>query len=159
MTLENKHRGNGKVVYKGTARQEKTKRHCKRSYWAQLTTLSLSHPYATEDRTEPYLAKPSKGSCQGLRGEQALGVQESALFLKGSLDKGLYYGHKGKGHVTEVVTTAEKLPLDDLEDVKDTRAYCQQQERRSSRKSPRTCRKSQKQRRPRKGRKQLQRTS
>jgi hypothetical protein len=113
-------------------------------YWAQLTTLSLSHPYTTKDRTELYLAKPSKGLYQGLQGEQALDVQESALFLRGGLDKGLYYGHKGKGYATEVVITAEKLPLDDLEDVKDTRAYCQQQERRSSRKSLRTCRKSQK---------------
>jgi hypothetical protein len=45
-----------------------------------------------------------------------LDVQESALFLRGSLDKGLYYGHKGKEHATEVVTTAEKLPLEDIKD-------------------------------------------
>jgi hypothetical protein len=111
-------------------------------YWAQLTTLSLSHPYATKDRTKLYLAKLSKGSCQGLQGEQALDIQESALFLRGGLNKGLYYGHKGKGYATEVVTTAEKLLLDNLKDVKDTRAYCQQQEQRSSRKSPRTYQKS-----------------
>jgi hypothetical protein len=36
----------------------------------------------------------------------------TALFLRGGLNKGLYYGHKGKGYATEVVTTAEKLPLD-----------------------------------------------
>jgi len=35
------------------------------------------------------------------------------------LTKGLYYGHKGKGYATEVVTTAEKLPLDNLKDVED----------------------------------------
>jgi len=28
-------------------------------------------------------------------------------------------GYKGKGYVTEVVIIAEKLPLDDLEDIKD----------------------------------------
>jgi hypothetical protein len=39
-----------------------------------------------------------------------LDVQESALFLRGGLNEGLYYGHKGKGYATEVVTTAEKLP-------------------------------------------------
>jgi hypothetical protein len=31
------------------------------------------------------------------------------------LTKGLYYGHKGKGYATEVVTTAEKLPPDNKE--------------------------------------------
>ena len=35
------------------------------------------------------------------------------------MTKELYYRHKGKGYATEVVTTAKKLPLDDLEDVKD----------------------------------------
>ena len=64
---------------------------------------TLSHPYTTEDRTEPYLTKPSKGSCQGLQGEQALDVQESARFLRDRLYKGLYYGHKGKGYATDVV--------------------------------------------------------
>jgi hypothetical protein len=48
-----------------------------------------------------------------------LDVQELALFLRG-LDEGLYYGHKGKGYATEVVTIAEKLPPDDLEDVEDS---------------------------------------
>ena len=76
-------------------------------YRAQLTTLSLSYPYATKDRTEPYLAKLSKGSCQGLQGEQALDVQESALFLRGSLNKGLYCVHKDKGYAIEVVTTTK----------------------------------------------------
>ena len=100
---------NGKAVYKETL-QETVHR-------TQLSTLSLSHPYATEDRTEPYLAKPSEGSCQGLQGEQALDVQESALFLRGGLDKGLYCGHKDRGYATEVVTIAKKLPPDDLEDI------------------------------------------
>jgi hypothetical protein len=48
-----------------------------------------------------------------------LDVQESALFLRGGLNEGLYYRHKGKGYATEVVTTAEKLPPGDLEDIKD----------------------------------------
>ena len=49
MTLENKHRGNGKAVYK-KALQEIVHR-------AQLTTLSLGCPYTTKDGTKPYLAK------------------------------------------------------------------------------------------------------
>jgi hypothetical protein len=48
-----------------------------------------------------------------------LDVQGSALFLRGGLNEGLYYGHKNKGYATEVVTATEKLPPDDLEDVKD----------------------------------------
>ena len=35
-------------------------------------------------------------------------VEEPALFLRGGLNKGLYYGHKGK----EVVIITEKLPPD-----------------------------------------------
>ena len=46
-------------------------------------------------------------------------VQELALFLRGCLNEGLYYGRKSKGYVTEVVIATEKLPLDDLEDIKD----------------------------------------
>ena len=42
-------------------------------------------------------------------------VQEPALFLRGCLNKGLYYGHKDKGYATEVVTTAKKLPPDNKE--------------------------------------------
>ena len=42
-------------------------------------------------------------------------VQEPTLFLRGRLDEGLYCGHKSKGYVMEVVTTAEKLPPDDKE--------------------------------------------
>jgi hypothetical protein len=49
-----------------------------------------------------------------------LDIQEPGLFLRGGLNKGLYYGYKGKGYMTEVVTTAEKLPLDNLEDIKDS---------------------------------------
>ena len=55
-------------------------------------------------------------------------VQESALFLKGGLDEGPYRGHKGKGYAMEVVTTAEKLPPDDLEDVKDNLGEAQSQQ-------------------------------
>ena len=46
-------------------------------------------------------------------------VQESALFLRDRLHEGLYCGRKGKRYAMEVVTTAEKLPLDNLEDIKD----------------------------------------
>jgi len=46
-------------------------------------------------------------------------MYRSRYFLEIVLTKGLYYGYKGKGYVTEVVTTAKKLPLDDLKDVKD----------------------------------------
>jgi hypothetical protein len=48
-----------------------------------------------------------------------LDVQESALVLRDRLHKGLYCGRKGKRYTTEVVTTAEKLPLDNLKDIKD----------------------------------------
>ena len=41
------------------------------------------------------------------------------------MTKGLYYGHKGKGYATEVVTTAEKLPPDGLEDIKDNSGEAQ----------------------------------
>ena len=39
------------------------------------------------------------------------------LFLRSHLNKGLYYGYKGKGYATEVVTIAKKLLLDDLKDI------------------------------------------
>ena len=41
------------------------------------------------------------------------------------MTKGLYYGHKGKGYAMEVVTTAEKLPPDGLEDIKDNSGEAQ----------------------------------
>ena len=44
----------------------------------------------------------------------------SQHFLEIVLTKGLYYGCKGKGYATEVVIIAEKLLLDDLEDIKDS---------------------------------------
>ena len=44
-------------------------------------------------------------------------VQEPALFLRGRLNKGLYYRYKGKGYATEAVTIAKKLPPDNLEDI------------------------------------------
>ena len=47
-------------------------------------------------------------------------IQEPALFLRGRLHEGLYCGRKGKRYVMEVVTTAKKLPLDDLKDIKDS---------------------------------------
>jgi hypothetical protein len=54
-------------------------------------------------------------------------MQEPALFLKGRLHKGLYYGYKGKGYTMEVVTT-EKLPPDDLKGVKDNSSEVQSQQ-------------------------------
>jgi hypothetical protein len=41
------------------------------------------------------------------------------LFLRGSLNKGLYYRYKGKGYIIEVVIIAKKLLLDNLKDIKD----------------------------------------
>ena len=102
---------NGEAVYERDANKETPQEIVHR---ARPTTLSLSHPYATKDRTEPYLAKPSKGSCQGLQGEQALDVQEPALFLRDRLYEGLYCRRKGKGYATEVVSN-EKLSPNGLE--------------------------------------------
>jgi hypothetical protein len=48
-----------------------------------------------------------------------LDVQESALFLRDRLYKGLYCGRKGKRYAMEVVTIVEKLPPDGLKDIKD----------------------------------------
>jgi hypothetical protein len=48
-----------------------------------------------------------------------LDVQESALVLRDRLHEGLYCGRKGKRYAMKVVITAEKLSLDDLEDIKD----------------------------------------
>ena len=39
--------------------------------------------------------------------------------LRGCLDEGLYCGRKGKRYMMEEVTIAEKLLLDNLEDIKD----------------------------------------
>ena len=86
MTLGIKYRGNGKAVYK-EALQEIVHR-------AQLAT---------------------EGPCQGLQEEQELDVQEPALFLRGCLNKGLYYGRKGKGYATEVVTITKRLLPDGFE--------------------------------------------
>ena len=60
------------------------------------------------------------GRHQGLQGEQEFNVQEPALFLRGRLNEGLYYRHKGKEYAMEVVTTAEKLQPDNLKDIKDS---------------------------------------
>ena len=45
--------------------------------------------------------------------------------LRGYLKEGLYYGYKGKGYITEVVTTAEKLLLGNLKDIKDNSSKAQ----------------------------------
>ena len=55
-------------------------------------------------------------------------IQEPALFLRGRLHEGLYCGRKGKRYAMEVVTTAEKLPPDDLEDIKDNSGEAQNQQ-------------------------------
>ena len=55
-------------------------------------------------------------------------VEESALFLRGRLNEGLYYGHKGKEYAMEVVTIAEKLLLDGFEDIKDSSDDAQSQQ-------------------------------
>ena len=60
--------------------------------------------------------------------EQELDVQELALFLRDRLHEGLYCGRKGKRYAMEVVTTAEKLPPDDLEDIKDNLGKAQSQQ-------------------------------
>ena len=60
-----------------------------------------------------------KGLIQGLQGKRQLDVQESALFLRGGLNKGLYYKYKGRGYIIEVVTTAEKLQRIALKDFED----------------------------------------
>jgi len=101
------------------------KRHCKTRedkdalqeivYRAQLTTLNLSYPHATKDRTEPCLAELVKGLIEDTR-ETGIGRTGSSAFSSEIvLMKGLYYGRKGKGYATEVVTTAEKLPPDGKE--------------------------------------------
>ena len=43
-------------------------------------------------------------------------VQEPALFFRGSLNKGLYCGRKGKGYATEVVIITERLPPNNIKD-------------------------------------------
>jgi hypothetical protein len=48
-----------------------------------------------------------------------LDVQELALFLRGRLYKGPYCRRKGKRYAMEVVIIAEKLPPDNLKDIKD----------------------------------------
>jgi hypothetical protein len=49
----------------------------------------------TECRTEPYLDKLVKDLVKDYK-EQELGVQESALFLRGRLHEGLYCGQRAK---------------------------------------------------------------
>jgi len=99
-----KHRGNGRVVYK-KALQEIV-------YKAQLTTLSPSHPYATKDRTKPYLAKLVKGLIRDYKGNRNWTYRSQRFSLKIVLMKGLYYRQKDKGYAMEVVIIAEKLPPD-----------------------------------------------
>ena len=83
-----------------------------------MTMLSLSHPRITKDRTEPYLYKLVNDLIKDYK-EQELDVQEPALFLRDCLYKGLYCRYKGKRYIMKVVIIAEKLLLDNLEDIKD----------------------------------------
>jgi hypothetical protein len=57
------------------------------------------------------LSRITKGTGIGRTGVSA--------FFRDRLHEGLYCGRKGKRYAMEVVTTAEKLSLDDLEDIKD----------------------------------------
>jgi hypothetical protein len=70
MILENKHRGNGKAVYERGTDKEKTDTLQEIVHRAQLTTLSLSHPRTTKDRTKPYLAKLVKGLVKDYKGNR-----------------------------------------------------------------------------------------
>ena len=81
----------------------------------------------TKDRTKPYLNKLVKDLIKDYK-EQELDIQEPALFLRDYLYKGLYYGRKGKRYAIEVITTAEKLPLDDFKDIKDNSGKAQNQQ-------------------------------
>ena len=114
-----KHHGNGRAVYK-KALQEIV-------YRARLTTLNLSHPYATEDRTKPHLVKLVKDFVKDYKGSRNWTCR-SQHFLGIVLTKGLYYGYKGKGYVSEVVTIAKKLLLDGFEDTKDDLDKAQSQQ-------------------------------
>ena len=76
----------------------------------------------TEDGTEPYLAKLVKDLVKGYKGNKKWTCRSQRF----SLGEGLYYGRKGKGYATEVVTT-EKLPPDNLEGVKDDSGKAQSQ--------------------------------
>jgi len=91
----------------------------KRLYRAQLTTLSLNHPYAIKDRTKPYWDKLVKDLVRNYKGNRNWIYRSQRFSLEIVLIKGLYYRYKGKGYATEVVTIAEKLLLDNLKDVKD----------------------------------------
>ena len=87
-----------------------------------MTTSSLNHSYATKDGTEPCPAKPVKDLIKDYKGNKDW-TYRSQRFSLGHLHEGLYRGYKGKGYATEIVTITERLPPNE---VKDTRAYCQQ---------------------------------
>jgi hypothetical protein len=75
-----------------------TKRHCKTRedrdalqeivHRAWLTTLSLSHPYTTEDRTEPYLAKLVKDLVKDYKGNRNWTYRSQRFSLEVVLTKG-----------------------------------------------------------------------
>ena len=89
MTLENKHRGTVKQY---------TKRHRQRGAARDRTqgTADHGHPYTTEDRTEPYLAKQVKDHVKNYK-------------------RSRHWMYRSKRYATEVVITAEKLLLDNKE--------------------------------------------
>ena len=74
----------------------------------------MSHPYATEDRTELYLAKPSERLCQGLQGSRNW-TYRSQRFSSEAVSIKDYCGRKGKRYAREAVTIAEKLSPDGFE--------------------------------------------
>ena len=66
MILKNKHRETASSIQRGTDKdslQEIVHR-------AQITTLNLNHPHATEDGTEPYLTKPVKDLVKDYKGNR-----------------------------------------------------------------------------------------
>ena len=73
--------------------------------------LSPSYPHATEDKTEPYLAKLVKDLAKDYKENRNWTYRSQYFFSKDHLYKGLYYRHKNKGYTTKVVIT-KKLPPD-----------------------------------------------
>jgi hypothetical protein len=101
MILESKHRGNGKAVYERATDKDALQEIVHR---ARLTTLSLSYPYATKDRTKPYLAKQVKDRVKDYKGSRHWTYRSQRFSSEVVLYEGLYCGRKGKRYATEVVT-------------------------------------------------------
>ena len=103
MILENKHHG----TVKQDTKEALIRRHCKRSYiGAQLTT---------------------ERACQGLQGSRNLTYRSQRFCSEVVLTKDCIVDIKDKEYATEVVTIAEKLPLDGFTDIKDSLGEAQNQ--------------------------------